>query len=665
MSTSPRNGAPDGILIGSPSEVLKRAAAHFDREEYSAAAAICREVVARDPDNAEAFYILGHIATLTGDRESALGYFARAVSLAPTERRYGRSFALALETSGQTDRALLAWQQFLSLTPDDPDALCRYARLLSLTGRHQDALAAYERAAAFEETGPDTRLAHALAHHRAGALSAAIEIYEALLADRPDWAACHNGLAASLHAAGNHSRAIGHARRATELAPGSAEFENNLGLALLGAGRISEASVSLTRATRLRPDDAEIQNNLGVCLARLGDRDGARNCFTKTLALRPGWAEGLLNFANLLRQEDRLTEAVAHYRQAIEAGPDNYRPYGSLALALLDMNDASGAIASYEKAIALAPDDPELRKGLGIAQLLAGNLQDGWQNYEWRLRGENARLYEGRQWNGEDLADKSILVHSEQGFGDTLQFCRYLSILKGRTAAREIVFECQRPLVRLLAKIDGADKVVARGDVLPLTDYYVPLLSLPGLFSTELETIPARVPYIDPPAKNRRNLQGISETEGRRIGIVWKGNPQRQDDEKRSAPLSAFAPLLALPDVAVASLQTDLTAEESNWLEARNVTDLSTEITDFSDTAALIAELDLVVSVDTATAHLAGALNRPVWVVLGMGADWRYLTARDDSPWYPSMRLFRQHRRGDWQETVERLCRELTKNPGP
>lgn len=665
MTISPPDGAPDEILIGSASEVLQRAAAHYNREEYAAAATICREVVKHDPDNAEALNILGHIATQTGDYDTAVACFVQAVSVAPTDARFGRSFAQALEMSGRSDRALLAWQQYLTIAPDDLVAQCRFARLLSGSGRHREAVSAYERAATHDSAGQDVRLALALARYHAGDLPAAIESYEALLADDPDCATCHNGLAATLQAAGAHARAVEHGRRATELEPGSAAFHNNLGLALLGADCADEASVSLTRAARLSPDDAEIRNNLGVCLARIGDRDGARDCFGRALALQPGWAEGLLNLANLLRQEDRIDEAVAHYRQAIEAGPDDYRTYGSLALALLDMNDAAGAIDNYETALALTPDDPELRKGLGIAQLLAGNLREGWRNYEFRLRCAGARPFEGRRWKGEDLTDRSILVHAEQGFGDTLQFCRFLAILKARTPAREIVFECQPSLVRLMKDIEGADKVIARGDPLPQTDFHVSLMSLPGLFDTTLETIPAPGAYIGAPARDARHLPALPHASAYRIGIVWKGNPRRQDDEKRSAPLAAFAPLLALDGRTVVSLQTDLTPAEADWLRARKIPDLSAGIADFADTAALVADLDLVVCVDTATAHLAGGLGKPVWVVLGVGADWRYLTGRDDSPWYPGMRLFRQKSRGDWREVIQRLCDELIENPAP
>jgi Flp pilus assembly protein TadD len=433
---------------------------------------------------------------------------------------------------------------------------------------------------------------------------------------------------------------------------------NNLGLVLIDAKRLDEASAYLEEAARLQPDDAEIQNNLGVCQARSGDRTAARIRFDKALALRPGWPEGHLNLANIQRQEDQLEDAVENYRKALEGNPDDYRTYGSLALAQVNLNVPDDAIESYERALELAPDDPELRKGLGIAQLLKGDLYKGWRNYEARLHCDDQRSFAVPSWGGDDLAGGSVLIHAEQGFGDTLQFCRYLTRVSETANAGAIVFECQRPLYRLLASIDGADTVVARGDPLPNTDFHVPLLSLPRLFDTTLDNIPAPSPYLSIPAETPTTLS--DRNDGRaRIGIVWKGNPNRQDDEKRSCPLAELRPLADIPGIQLFSLQTDTTEQERQWLAERDIVDLAAGFRDFADTAAHITALDFIVSVDTAAAHLAGALGKPIWVLLGESADWRYLIGRSDCPWYPTMRLFRQQIRGDWHGTAQRLGQAL------
>ena len=625
MTKSPQDGA-DEFLIGTPSELLQRAAAHYNAAEFAAAMAICEEIVASAPDNAEALHILGHIAAQTRAWDIALGYFVRAVSAAPTDTRFNRSFAVALETSGRIDQAIQAWTQYLALEPDSADAFVHLARLHAGALRYKDAVNAYTKAFALAPSDRDIGFALAVVQHKAGQLNDAIETYTALRRVDANWAA----------------------------------VRNNLGLVLIDAKRLDEASVYLEEALHLQPDDAEIQNNLGVCLARRGERTAARNHFDNALALRPGWPEGLLNLANIQRQEDQLEEAVENYRKAIEGNPSDYRSYGNLALAQVNLNAPDDAIESYEKALELAPNDPELRKGLGIAQLLKGDLHKGWQNYEARLQCDDQREFASLRWNGDNLAGRSILVHAEQGFGDTLQFCRYLTQVAKTANAGEVVFECQRPLYRLLATIDGADTVIARGDPLPNTDFHVPLLSLPRIFDTTLDNIPAPSPYLSTPAETSATLSARKD-DSVRIGVVWKGNPNRQDDEKRSCRLADLRPLSDIPKIQLLSLQTDATDQERQWLAEQEIEDLAAGFSDFADTAAHISALELIVSVDTAAAHLAGALGKPIWVLLGESADWRYLIGRDDCPWYPTMRLFRQQNRGDWHGTAQRLGQALIK----
>jgi len=628
MTKSPLTGA-DEILIGTPTEVLQRAAAHYNASEYAAASAICNEVIAQTPDNAEALHILGHIASKSGAMDVAVGYFTRAVSAIPTEPRFSRSFAAALENSGRVAQAILAWTQLLALEPEDSEALVRLGRLYFNIAKYNDAIAIYSRASKLMPDNREVRFALAAAQHQTGQLDEAIANYFALLSTEDNWAT----------------------------------LRNNLGLALIDAKRVDEAAEILEEARRLEPNDAEIHNNLGVCLAHRGDRAEARSCFDKALRLRPDWPEGHLNLANVLRLENRYEEAIENYHKAIAGNPTDFRIHGSLALTQMNLNDPDAAIASYDLAIDLAPENPELRKGLGIAQLLKGDFPAGWRNYEARHDCEKQRNLGIPLWRGGDIGGASLLIHAEQGFGDTLQFCRYLKQIAARANAGQIVFECQRPLYRLLAKIEGADVVVSRGDSLPDTDYQVPLLNLPGIFGTTLETIPAYDRYLSVP--ECASVGPSSRQNGKmRIGIVWKGNPRRQDDDKRSCPIAAFEPLAERPDVAIVSLQTDTTITEESWLSQKGVQDLAVAFRDFADTAVHIDTLDLVVSVDTATAHLAGALGKPVWVLLGESADWRYLTDREDCPWYPSMQLFRQNKRGGWRESVGRLNQAVSSITG-
>lgn len=636
---------PNEMLIGSPSEVLQRAVIHYNESEFAAAVAICREVLEKDANNADAFYILGHIAIQTGENDVAVGNFVRAVSIDPTEPRFNRGFAEALGLSGRTEQAISAWSQYLALQPNDLDAHCSLGQLLVASSQSEAAIDIYKAAALLVPDDTRVQLGLAIAHHKTGNLTEAISLYEKLLLENQDWATCHNGLAAALRLVGENNRAITHGERAIQLAPNLADAHNNLGLSYIDSGDTTRALNALREANKLQPENAEIINNLGVALANADQIDAAQERFHEALTFRPGWAEGHLNLANAYRRENRLEEAVENYQKAIEADPSDFRIYGSFALAQLNQNQAEAAIANYEIALALAPNDPELRKGLGIAQLLAGNLSDGWQNYESRLQCGQPRQFDIPRWDGEDLEGGTLLVHAEQGFGDTLQFCRYLPQLSQRANAGKVIFECQQPLVQLLETVEGTDSVIPRGAILPSADRHVPLMSLPRIFSTTLETIPAPPAYLTPPKAGK-----VMELPSGRpnIGIVWRGNPLRQDDNMRSCPLSAFAPLLRIPGLNFISLQIDVSPEDRKQLEILNVHDVSERINNFGDTASIVSQLDLIVSVDTAAAHLCGGLGKPVWILLEYAADWRYLLRRDDSPWYPSMTLFRQQNRGDW-----------------
>lgn len=650
--------APNEILIGSPSEVLQSAAIHYNKGELAAAVAICRRVIEENADNAEALYILGYIAIQTGENDAAVGYFVRAVSVEPTDPRFNRGFAEALGLSGRTEQAINAWSQYLTLQPEDCDAHCSLAQLLVVAGQQEAAIDTYKAAALLAPEDPRILLHLAVAQHKAGQLTQAITCYETLLLKNESSAACHNGLAAALRQLGEKDRAVTHGERAVQLMPESADAHNNLGLAYYDAGAMARALDTLKEAHRLRPDDAETLNNLGVALANNGQVEKAQERFHEALTFRPNWAEAYLNLANAYRQENRLDEAVETYEKAIEANPDDFRIYGSFALARLNQNLPDAAIANYKKALAIAPDDPELRKGLGIAQLLGGNLTEGWKSYEARLQCGQPRQFDIPRWNGENLEGGTLLVHAEQGFGDTLQFCRYLAPLARKANAEKVVFECQQPLVRLLQNIEGPDIVIPRGTPIPIADRHVPLMSLPGIFSTTLDTIPTPTSYLSSLAAGPKPKLPAGKPI---VGIIWRGNPLRQDDKMRSCPLSAFEPIVGISKAHFVSLQIDASPEDRKQLEVLNIHDVSKDISDFADTAAIVSQLDLVISVDTATAHLCGGLGKPVWVLLEYAADWRYLIGWDESPWYSSMRLFRQQNRGDWTALTRRAAAALTK----
>ena len=421
----------------------------------------------------------------------------------------------------------------------------------------------------------------------------------------------------------------------------------------------------LDKARALSPNDGEILNNLGVACMDLGRLDEAIAHFESALSEREDRADVHHNLGNALRQANRLDDAGPHFTRALSLNPDNFQIHGSYALALLTMNRPEDAISAYRTALALAPDEPELHKSLGIAQLLTGDMAEGWRNYEWRWRCADftERDFGSQRWRGQRVENATLLIFAEQGFGDTLQFCRYVPLAQAHSGAARVIVEVQPPMLSLLSCFEsGACTVIARGDPIPPVDFDIPMLNLPGLFDSTLEKIPGETPYLKTDSALAQDWKARVDSanpspNSRNIGLVWSGNPNRQDDALRSCPMEEIGHLWDVPDCTIVSLQID--PDTGALARYPHVIDLGSHVTNFADTAAIIQALDLVITVDTAVAHLAGALGRPVWVLLGYAADWRYLLERTDSPWYPSMRLFRQPSPGDWAAVMNDVRGEL------
>lgn len=493
---------------------------------------------------------------------------------------------------------------------------------------------------------------------------AALQFLGRAIALAPETARYRADLGALLSRMGQHEaacEAFGQAGKDTPLPVGHRFLHAN---SLFACDRIGDAVEAYETARAQRPDDPDILNNLALALMAAGRMDDAAHHLRNALALQPDHPDVLLNLGNLHRMAGGSEAAAACYRDALHRRPRDFRIYGNLGLALLNQDRPEDAIALYEKALVLAPEHPQITTSLGIAQLLTGNLAEGWRNYEARWQAGPA-TDEGAmppRWQGESLAGRSILLQCEQGFGDSLQFCRYVPLVAAR--ADRVAFEVPAGLARLMGSLSGDVEIVIRGRDLPQTDLRAGLLSLPrltGAGATTLETIPSDVPYLAPqPRLAARWRRRIETAEGVRIGIAWAGNPNRQDDRMRSCPVVLLSGMPELPGISWFNLQKDMPedAGESRAF-ARRLIDLAADFSDFADTAAAIQALDLVITVDTAVAHLAGALGKPVWTMLGYAADWRYLRDRQDCPWYPSMRLYRQPQPGDWAATIARIEADL------
>jgi tetratricopeptide (TPR) repeat protein len=441
------------------------------------------------------------------------------------------------------------------------------------------------------------------------------------------------------------------------------------GNALHKLDRLEEALASYDRAIAIRPDYADAFNNRAFTLHRLDRFDAALADCDRAIALKPDYADAHSNRGMALAALGRLDEAVESYDQAIAAKPDLAEAHYNRALALQNLKRLDQARAGFQRAIAIRPGYVDALWNLSLIDLMTGNFADGWKGYERRWAnaklGHETRDFGRPLWQGErPIKGKTILLHAEQGLGDTIQFCRYAKPVAALGAT--VVLEAQPSLVPLLKSLNGPAQIIAKGDALPPLDLHCPLLSLPLAFDTDLGTIPAETPYLHPDddrvAQWNRTLEGFGRP---RIGLAWSGNPAHWNDGNRSIPLATL--LSGLPQgFQYVSLQKDVLPGDAALLAKRtDVLHFGDRLGDFADTTALCQAMDVVISVDTSIAHLAGALGKEVWVLLPFVADWRWLLDRDDSPWYPTAHLFRQAAIGDWTGVMEHVREELGARPAP
>ena len=438
-----------------------------------------------------------------------------------------------------------------------------------------------------------------------------------------------------------------------------------LGIIALQTGRANVAVDYFQATLRVRPDLVEAHNNLGMAFQAQGEFAEAIPHHQEAVRLRPDYAEAHSNLARAFQALGKIAEAVQSYQHATRLRPDSAEFHYNLAIALRQQGKLATAEASLQTALRLKPDFALAHNELGMLRLLQGDFERGCSEYEWRwhLEESSCTPRPGPRWDGGPLSGKTILLYAEQGVGDTIQFIRYAEEVKARGAS--VVVECPAPLLDIVAGCPGVDRFLAQGAALPAYDVQAPLLSLPGLCGTSLNTIPAKVPYlVADHARLAYWREDLATFSGLKVGICWQGNPSHNYDRWRSAALAQFAPLAEVPGVRLVCLQKGLGREQWDTLARRwPVVELPIQTGEPSqawvETAALVCAVDLVITVDTAVAHLAGALGVPVWVALPFAPDWRWLLQREDSPWYPSMRLFRQTKLGDWADVFQRIKEAL------
>lgn len=587
-----------GSAAGAPSlaDVMSAGMAHHNAGRLAEAEAAYRTVLAARPDYPDALHLMGVIALQVNKPAVAVELISQAIRHFAGNAAYFSNLGSALRRLGRLDEALTISRQGVQIDGNFTDAWQNLANILLEREEYAEAAAALTRVVALRPDQLDPRLALARAQLLGGQEEAAVETLHQLLG----------------------------------MAPAHAPAYINLGVALRKLGRLEESAAAYRSALAFAPGDPGALSNLGVLMQEDGRYEQAIACYRRVLVERPDFAEGLVNLAIALRSEMRVDEAIVAARRAI----------------------------------VISPAQAEAHTELGFCLLLRGDVEEGFVEYEWRSRMADfpspKRRFAAPAWTGGDPAGKTLLVHDEQGVGDTIQFARYAQMLESR-GARAIV-ECNSQLTRLLQNMPGVSAVIGRFTPPPPHDAYVSLLSLPHLLGTTRAAIPGETPYLraepDQVARWAERLGGFS---GLRVGLVWAGNPEFKDDRHRSPRLKAFLPLLDTPGTHFFALQKGAGREdlENCGPLPANFTDLGPDIGNFADTAAIMMNLDLVISSCTAPTHLAGALGRRAWTVLPFACDWRWYAHGDDTPWYPTMRLFRQTRRGDWDTVMGRVAAAL------
>jgi tetratricopeptide (TPR) repeat protein len=549
-------------------------------------------------NNAQLLYLLGLADLQSGQLEQGVALMRRSLALDPANPAAHMNIGLALQALLRWDEALASYDQALAIKPDYAEAHHNRGNVLQDFRRWDDALASYDRGLAID---PE----NATAHH-------------------------------------------------------------NRGIVLRELGRLDQALAGFDTALTLKPDYAQAHHSRGLVLQKLKRLDEALASYDKAVALDPDNADTYSNRGALLRDLKRLDEALASYDKALAIKPDFAGAYSNRGSALRELGRLDEALASLEKALAIAPEFADAYFNKSVLFLSMGRYCEGWSLYEWRLRQDEKKdfyyVFRKAAWRGEgDIAGRKLLIHAEQGFGDFIQFCRYLPRLHRLGA--ELIVEVPKRLMNFVSTLDCPMSLVEKGKPLPDFDAYCPMMSLPYAFKTTAETVPAKTPYLFGDAKKVRRWQDrLGRKVKPRIGLAWSGSKTNVDDLNRSIPLEDLLPLVELPSVEWHSLQKEYRQPDLEILRRHpEIRQHQDEFDDFSDTAALVECLDLVISVDTSVAHVAGAMGKPLWLLLSYAADWRWIRGRTDSPWYPTAKLYRQPKRDDWQSVIAAVGADLVR----
>jgi tetratricopeptide (TPR) repeat protein len=622
-----------------------------------------RRAVQLDEQSADAWAALGTLCVQRGAVDEAIEYFRRSLERRPGDANVHSNLGIALAGRGRVGEAIASFTQALEVNPLHADARANLGNALRELGRLEEAVTCFRAALLLQPN-------HAAAELNLGLALVGLSQYEEAAGHlrhatqmAPHNAQAHHALGLALAKQGELKEAVNWFERACRLQPDLYEAHHDLGMALGLLNEPAGALAALREAARLQPPGFELQLAMGIALVEMGDHSAALLPLQEALRLRPDSVRALVYQAHCLRMCGHAAEALAVLRRVAQLQPDDVDGRHELAVTYADLGRHAEAEAEFDATLRLRPEFPRCRWNRALVRLAAGAWTEGWRENEWRFRcgAQQERRCPQPRWDGSPLDGKTVLLWAEQGNGDIIQFVRYAALVKERGG--RVLLDCPARLHPLLSSCPGLDRLLT-GAVEDF-DVHVPLMSLPGIFGTRVDSVPARVPYLfaDPVATARWH-RDLADVTGCRIGVCWQGNPKFPMDRLRSFPLHQLAPVAHVPGVRLVSLQTGPGARQlAEVRETFAVVDLGERLLEtpgaFVDAAAVIKNLDLVISCDTAIAHLAGALGVPVWLALPYTPDWRWLRQRADTPWYPTMRLFRQSAPRHWESVFAAMARVL------
>ena len=611
-------------------DAFHRAVRYHNNGEFGYAVELYTQILEASPNHSDAMHLLGILGSQFGQHEEAINLINQAIEILPDQPIYRINLGNVLQAQGKFEEAEQSYQQAIDINPAMAEAHYNLGYVFEQQDRVDDAVCSYH---------------------------IAIET-------NPQYAEAHINLGNVLQAQGKFEEAEQSYQQAIDINPAMAEAHYNLGCVFEQQDRINDAAQAYQSAIDHKSDYIEALNNLGNVHKTLGDFEEATRVYEQVLGINPDVNETLYNLGVVKQKLNQRDDAMVYYRRVVQAGAPFIDAHRNLGYLLRERQELDESVQIYRRALEIEPDNPEVHIELAFVLLSQGDFRKGLEEYEWRWKSENLSSFKREFiqpfWDGSPLDGKTILLHAEQGFGDTIQFVRYADLITNSNT--KIIVECQPELVTLLEGMDSINQVIPTGELLPDFDVYAPILSLPYILKTDADSIPNQVPYLFSSVPDEAvSLNAENEF---KVGLVWAGNQENEVENSsvsRSIELLDFAPLFDLNACQFYSLQVGSARTDIIIYDFEDeIVDLGSSFNDFSETAAAIMQLDLVISVDTAVAHLAGALGKSVWTLLPTVAEWRWMLDRSDTLWYPTMKLFRQEDiEGNWETVIQKVKTEL------